>query len=163
MANDHQDLVIERTFEAPRDLVWRAWTDPEHFKQWWAPRPYRTVECELDLRPGGIFHTRMTGPDDFDSPGTGCFLEIVPGAKIVWTTALGPGYRPIDPEGCGELAFTAIVTFEDLGDGRTRYRAVAMHRNRADRDLHDKMGFNEGWGTVAGQLEQVAQGLRETA
>jgi len=158
---EHDDLVLERTLDAPRDLVWRAWTDAEQLKQWWAPRPYQTPEVEMDLRPGGVFYTRMTGPDGFDARGTGCFLEVVEGERIVWTSALGPGYRPqdVDPNDCGGFPFTAILTFEDSGDGRTLYKAVALHRNAADRDTHAKMGFHEGWGTCADQLAEVARGL----
>ncbi len=165
---ERADLVLERTLDAPLELVWRAWTDPEHLKQWWAPRPYQTPEVELDLRPGGVFYTRMTGPDGFDARGTGCFLEVVEGERIVWTSALGPGYRPqdlgpqTDPDDCNSFPFTAIVTFADSGDGRTLYKAVALHRNRADRDVHEKMGFHEGWGTCADQLGEVARSLRET-
>ena len=159
------DLVLERVLDAPRDLVWRAWTDPEHLKRWWAPKPYETSEVEMDLRPGRIFYTRMTGPDGFDAKGTGCFLEVVEGERITWTSALGPGFRPVDPgpEDCGGFAFTAIVTLEDTGDGRTRYKAVALHKNAADRETHEKMGFHEGWGTCADQLAEVAAGLAATA
>lgn len=159
------DLVLERTLDAPLDLVWKAWTDPEHMKRWWAPKPYETPEIEMDLRPGGIFYTRMTGPDGFDAKGSGCFLEVVEREKIVWTSALGPGYRPNDmgEPGCGSFPFTAIITFEDTGDGKTRYQAVAMHKDTADRDVHEKMGFHEGWGTCAAQLEQVAAGLKAEA
>lgn len=157
------DLVLERILNAPRLLVWKAWTDPELLKKWWAPKPYQMPECELDLRPGGIFRARMTGPEGFDTGkgGAGCFLEVVEGEKIVWTSALGPGYRPqaVDPADCGGFPFTAIVTFEDDGVGRTRYKAVAVHRNQADRDAHEKMGFHEGWGTCADQLGEVAAGL----
>ena len=161
---EHHDLVLERILDAPRHLVWKAWTDPEHLKSWWAPKPYETPEVEIDLRPGGIFFARMTGPDGFDTghEGAGCVLEVIEGRKVVWTSALGPGYRP-NPPGqidCGEFPFTAIITFDDAGDGKTLYRAVAMHKDEADRDTHEKMGFHEGWGTVAGQLEQVAQSLR---
>ena len=161
---DANDLVLERLLDAPRDLVWRAWTDPEHLKRWWAPRPYQTTEVEMDLRPGGIFRFVMTGPEGFHEDSAGCILEVAQGEKIVWTSALGPGYRPaeLDVEGCGAFPFTAVVTFEDSGDGRTRYRAVAMHKDEADRDTHEKMGFHEGWGTVAGQLEQVARELAAT-
>jgi uncharacterized protein YndB with AHSA1/START domain len=156
----HDDLVLERTFDAPRDLVWKAWTRPEYVKQWWAPRPYETADVEMDLRPGGKFYTRMTGPEGFDSAGAGCFLEVVEGEKLVWTSALLPGYRPADAiEDCGGFPFTAIVTFEDSGDGRTRYKAVVLHRNAADRETHEKMGFHEGWGTCADQLGEVARGL----
>ena len=161
MTQQHQDLVLERLLDAPRELVWRAWAEPAHFKSWWAPKPYQIVECEMDLRPGGAFNTRMTGPDEFDQAGAGCFLEVVPREKLVWTNALERGYRPIEPEDCGGFPFTAIVTFEDHGDGRTRYKAVAMHRNAVDRDTHERMGFHDGWGTVAAQLERVAQGLAE--
>lgn len=162
---DDMDLVLERILDAPRDLVWKAWTTPEHLKRWWAPKPYETPECEMDVRPGGKFYTRMTGPDGFDSSGTGCFLEVIEGEKIVWTSALLPGYRPVDgdPADCGGFPFTAILTFEDNGDGKTRYKAVALHRNEADRDTHEKMGFHEGWGTCADQLAEVAAGLGAAA
>ncbi len=161
------DLVLERTLNAPRNLVWKAWTDPEHLKRWWAPRPYQTPECEMDLRPGGKFFTRMTGPDGFEEAGASCFLEIVEGERIVFTSALGPDYRPNDlgppdPESCN-FPFTATITFADAGDGRTLYRAVAMHKNEADREIHEKMGFHDGWGTVAGQLEEVAAELAAIA
>lgn len=159
------DLVLERILDAPRDLVWKAMTMPEHAKQWWAPRPYETVECEIDLRPGGAFYTRMIGPDSFDSPVHGCFLEVAEREKLVWTTALLAGYRPAGeaPHGCGAFIFTAIVTLQDAGGGKTRYRAVALHKDQADRDTHARLGFHEGWGTCAAQLEQVAVGLMATA
>jgi uncharacterized protein YndB with AHSA1/START domain len=157
---DGNDLVLERLLHAPRELVWRAWTDPEQLKRWWAPRPYQTPEVEMELRPGGKFYVRMTGPDGFDIRGTDCFLEVVEGERIVWTTALGPGFRPVEIiEDCGGFPFTAIMTFEDNGDGRTRYKAVALHRNEADRETHAKLGFHEGWGTCADQLAEVASEL----
>ena len=158
------DLMVERTLDAPRELVWRAWTDPEQLKRWWAPRPYETAECEIELRPGGRFYTRMTGPDGFDSRGTGCFLEVIEGEKIVWTNALLPGFRPAaEIEDCGGFPFTAVITLRDAGDGRTCYRAVAMHRNEGDRETHREMGFEEGWGTCADQLGEIAGELVQTA
>jgi len=160
--SDH-DLVLERVFDAPRALVWEAWTTPEHIKKWWAPKPYETPEVELDLRPGGVFRMRMTGPDGFDTGtgGAGCVCEVVDGERVVWTSALGPGWRPNeagDPN-CGGLAFTAIVTFEDAPGGKTLYRAVAKHQNKTDAETHAKMGFHEGWGTCADQLGEVAKEL----
>lgn len=156
------DLVLDRTLNAPRDLVWKAWTDPEHLKQWFAPRPYTVTELELDLRPGGVFRLRMVGPDGFDTGhgNPGCVLEVVPGEKIVWTSALGPEYRPAEAgEGCEAFPMTAVITFADAGEGKTAYRAVALHRNAADRETHEQMGFHDGWGTCATQLEELAQGL----
>lgn len=159
---DKLDLVLERTIDAPVDLVWKAYTDPDHLKQWFAPRPYQITECELDLKPGGIFRIRMVGPEGFDTGhGTpGCVLETVENKRMIWTSAIGPGYRPNEAgEGCDSFPMTAIVTFEDLGNGKTAYKAVALHKNEADREMHEKMGFHDGWGTVAGQLEEYARTL----
>ena len=160
------DLVLERTLNAPVELVWEAYTNPEHLKRWFAPRPYEITEVELDLQPGGIFRFRMVGPDGFDTGhGTaGCVLEVVAQKKLTWTSALGPGYRPNGMgEGCEAFPFTAVVTFADAGDGKTAYKAVAMHKDDADRETHEKMGFHEGWGTVASQLEEVARELAVNA
>lgn len=161
------DLVLERTLNAPRDLVWQALTSPEHLRKWWAPRPYQTTDIELDLKPGGIFRLRMVGPDGFDTGtgGAGCVLEVIDGEKLVWTSALQPGFRPLasDPTDCGGFPFTAIMSLEDAGGGKTLYRAIAIHRNEADSETHAKMGFHEGWGTCADQLGEVATGLMQPA
>ena len=163
---DKLDLVLERTIDAPIDLVWKAYTDPEHLKQWFAPRPYQITECELDLKPGGIFRIRMVGPDGFDTGHgvPGCVLDVVEGKKLAWTSALGPGYRPnVAGEGCDSFPMTAIVTFADAGGGKTAYKAVALHKDEADREKHEAMGFHDGWGTVAGQLGDYAKSLSVSA
>ena len=163
---DGNDLVLERTLDAPVELVWQAYTDPEHMKRWFAPKPYEVTELELDLTPGGIFRLRMVGPDGFDTGHgvPGCVLEVIQRQKLVWTSALGPGYRPNNMgEGCEAFPFTAVITFADAGNGKTAYKAVALHKDAADRETHEKMGFQEGWGTVAGQLEEYAQGLAANA
>lgn len=163
---DGNDLVLERTLDAPIDLVWEAYTNPEHMKRWFAPKPYQITEVELDLQPGGIFRIRMVGPDNFDTGHgiPGCVLEIVEGRKLTWTSALGPGYRPnAMGAGCVSFPFTAIVTFADAGNGKTTYKAVALHKDAADRDTHASMGFEQGWGTVAGQLEEFARNLKVNA
>jgi uncharacterized protein YndB with AHSA1/START domain len=153
------DLVLERTLNAPRELVWRALTETELLKRWFAPRPYEISEFELDLRPGGIFRMRMVGPDGFDTGhgNPGCVLEVVERERLAWTSALGPGFRPAEMgEGCEAFPMTAVMTLADAGEGKTLYRAVALHKNEADRDTHAQMGFHEGWGTCAGQLEELA-------
>ena len=163
---DGYDLVLERTLNAPRALVWRALTDPALLKRWFAPRPYEISEVEMDLRPGGIFRIRMVGPDGFDTGhgNAGCMLEVVEGEKLVWTSALGPGYRPAEMgEGCESFPMTAVITMADAEGGRTLYRAVALHRNEADRDVHAQMGFQEGWGTCADQLEELAGEMASAA
>jgi uncharacterized protein YndB with AHSA1/START domain len=155
------DLIIERTLDAPRELVWKAWTDPEQIKRWWMPRPYQTEQCEIELRPGGKFYTVMSGPDGYHESGTACILEALLGERIVWTTALGEGYRPNEfaADGCGGFPFTAIHTFADAGGGKTHYKATVLHRSAADRDAHAAMGFEDGWGTCADQLGEVAREL----
>jgi uncharacterized protein YndB with AHSA1/START domain len=159
------DLVLERTLNAPRELVWKAWTDPKLLKQWFAPRPYEISEVELDLQPGGIFRIRMIGPDGFDTGhgNAGCVLEVVDGERLAWTSALGPEFRPAHMgEGCESFPMTAVVTMADAGDGKTLYRAVALHKNEADRDIHASMGFEQGWGKCADQLEELAGELART-
>jgi uncharacterized protein YndB with AHSA1/START domain len=163
---DGNDLVLERTLNAPVHLVWKAYTDPEHLKRWFAPKPYEITEMELELKPGGIFRMRMVGPEDFDTGHgvPGCVLEVIDRQKLVWTSALGPGYRPNDMgEGCESFPFTAVITFADAGNGKTAYKAIALHKDAADRDTHANMGFEQGWGTVAGQLEEYAKGLSVNA
>ena len=161
MAQEY-DLVLERTLDAPCDLVWKAWTDPNLLKQWFAPKPYEITEAELELKPGGIFRIRMTGPDGFDTGhgNAGCVLEVVEGKRLVWTSALAPAFRPAEMgEGCESFPMTGVVTMSDAGNGKTNYRAVAMHRNAADRDAHHNMGFEEGWGKCTDQLVKLAGDL----
>ena len=162
---DKFDLKLERVLDAPRNLVWKAWTDPEHIKRWWAPRPYQTPECEIELRPGGKFYTRMTGPDGFDFSGTACVLEATPAERIIWSTTMRDGYRPNEfaDDGCNGFPFTAVHTFEDAGEGKTRYTAIVMHASAKDRDAHAAMGFDDGWATCADQMAEVARELAQTA
>jgi uncharacterized protein YndB with AHSA1/START domain len=158
------DLTLERVLNAPRAMVWKALTTPELMKQWWAPRPFETPEVEIDLKPGGIFYNRMVGPD-FEHKGSGCVLEVIEGEKFVWTSALGPGFRPNDfgdADDCTRFAFTAVITLEDDGD-KTLYRVLALHKNAKDKDAHAEMGFEHGWGICADQLGEVAAGLSADA
>ena len=149
------DLVLERWVDVPKELVWAAWTTPEHLVKWFTPAPWKTVECEIDLRPGGIFRTVMESPEGQRFPGTGCYLEVVPNEKLVWTSALGPGYRPqikkAETGGCEDMYFTGVITLENAGTG-TRYRAVAIHGDEETSKRHETMGFHDGWSAVLDQL-----------
>jgi uncharacterized protein YndB with AHSA1/START domain len=156
------DLVLERIIDVPRKMVWEAWTKPEHIKAWFTPAPWTTVDCEIDLRPGGIFRTVMRSPEGQDFPGIGCYLEIVENEKLVWTSVLLPGYRPANLdslEGCAELAFTAIITLEPHGKG-TKCTALALHKDEAGRKKHAEMGFHEGWGKCLDQLVAHMKAVR---
>lgn len=140
------DLVLERIVDVPPDLVWAAWTRPEHLVKWFTPRPWTTVDCEIDLRPGGIFRTVMRSPEGEDHPSVGCYLEVVENERLVFTDALGPGWRP-NPESF----MTAVISIEPHGEG-TKYTAIALHKDEADRGKHEEMGFHEGWGKALDQL-----------
>lgn len=140
------DLVLERDIDVPCNLVWEAWTRPEHIKKWFTPAPWQTVDCEIDLRAGGKFRTVMRSPEGQEFPNLGCFLEIVPNERLVFTDALLPGYRPASAP-----FFTAIVSMQPNGSG-TKYVAVAMHRDAEGRRKHEEMGFHQGWGKALDQL-----------
>jgi uncharacterized protein YndB with AHSA1/START domain len=152
--NPKLDLVLERLVDVPRDLVWAAWTEPEHIKQWFTPAPWKTVDCEVDLRPGGIFRFVMRSPEGQDFPNLGCFLEITPNEKLVWTTALEPGFRPIISKDASDhvpFHFTCVIALEAQGS-RTRYTATVIHGDEDARKKHEEMGFHQGWGAALDQL-----------
>ncbi len=144
------DLVITRVVALPRETIWKAWTQPNHLMKWFTPAPWQTVACEIDLRPGGRFHTVMRGPEGQEFPLDGCYLEILENRRLVWTDALRPGYRP-----AAEPFFTAVLTLDDHPDG-TLYTARAMHKNEADRERHEEMGFEFGWNAALDQLIDIA-------
>ena len=151
------DLKLERIVDVPRRLVWEAWTQPKHLMQWFCPKPWSVSDCEIDLRPGGIFSTTMRSPEGVAFPNVGCYLEIVENEKLVWTDALLPGYRPTaTPQSGAGLLFTAILLLGDAGSG-TKYTAIAKHRDSADRKKHEEMGFHDGWSTVLDQLVEVVR------
>lgn len=146
------DLVLEREVDVPPELVWRAWTEPEHLKQWFTPRPWETIECEIDLRPGGVFSTTMRSPEGEVMPSSpGCYLEVIEHRRLVFTDGLGPGYRP---KGSGFM--TAAILLEPTASG-TRYTAIAKHANAEGMKQHEDMGFLQGWGTALDQLVELAK------
>lgn len=161
-----RDLYFERIVDVPKELIWRAWTEPALLKQWFCPQPWKTTECEIDLRPGGSFYTVMQSPEGSSFPNTGCYLEIIPNRKLVWTNALLPGYRPsLATSTCGsddaEFMFTAIIELADhAGGSSTQYTATVIHADEAGCQKHAAMGFEEGWSAALGQLvDMVKKGI----
>jgi uncharacterized protein YndB with AHSA1/START domain len=144
-----RELVLSRLINAPREKVYRAWTEPELLKQWFAPKPYTTPIVEIDVRPGGSAYFVMRGPDGKDLPNRGVYLEVVPNEKLVSTDAYVKAWEPSE-----KPFMTLILTFEDEG-GKTRYTARVRHWTVADREAHEKMGFHEGWGLCTDQLEAL--------
>src|SRR5262245_14220600 len=147
----HLDLVLERVVDLAPELVWAAWTEPEHLKKWFAPDPWHTVDCEIDLRPGGIFRTVMRSPEGMNFPNIGCYLEVVPNQKLVWTGALLPGFRPLAHDPNVPFRFTAVISLEPAGKA-TKYTATVLHSDEEDRKKHEALGFHSGWGKALDQL-----------
>lgn len=145
------DLVLERVVDVPPGKVWAAWTRPEHVVKWFTPRPWSTVDCEIDLRPGGIFRTVMRSPEGEEHNNVGCFLEVIENERLVWTDALGAGWRP-NPE----PFMTAVVAIEPHGNG-TKYTAIAIHKDEETRAKHEEMGFHDGWAKALDQLVEHAK------
>jgi uncharacterized protein YndB with AHSA1/START domain len=166
MTDPKLDLVLERTVDVAPELVWRAWTQPEHVKRWFTPAPWTTVDCEIDLRPGGFFRTVMRSPDGKDFPNVGCYLEVIPNRRLAWTDALEAGFRPARQPPHLPFQFTAVILLEPQGQG-TRYTAIVMHADEASRQKHEAMGFQQGWGKALEQLVEhmktVRQGVAEGA
>jgi uncharacterized protein YndB with AHSA1/START domain len=151
--NADRELVLSRLIDAPRQAVYRAWTEPELLKQWFAPRPLTTPVAELDVRPGGASLIVMRTPDGADMPNPGVYLEVVPNEKLVFTNAYTSAWEPAE-----KPFMTVVLTFADE-DGKTRYTARVLHWTVADRETHEQMGFHAGWGLCTDQLTEVARRL----
>lgn len=160
------DLTFERVVPVTAAQLWQGWTDSATLMKWFTPAPWKTIDAEIDPRPGGIFRTVMRGPNgETGGGGVGCVLEAVPNERFVWTTALGPGYTPnAVPD--GGFHFTGVLEFlptegdapsgtksrGGTGNGGTLYRATGRHSTQADADQHAAMGFAVGWGLALDQL-----------
>ncbi len=135
------DFAIERLIDAPTRLVWEALTNPEHLKEWYMPKPWgRVARTEMDVRPGGIFSIDIAMADGQVFPNLGCFLEVIPMERLVWTSMLFPGYRPAVFD---DIPITAIVTMKAEGTG-TRYVFTALHRDEADLENNKTSGYYQG-------------------
>jgi uncharacterized protein YndB with AHSA1/START domain len=149
------ELILERVVPISPAEAWRAWTDPDLLMQWFCPVPWRTEDAQIDLRPGGRFSSVLVGPEGERFANEGCFLEVDAPHRLVWTSALGPGYVPLIVT--GEFAFTCTLTFEAV-DGGTRYTARAAHADEESASKHAAMGFHEGWGKALDQLVAAVRG-----
>jgi len=140
------EIVITRVFNAPRDLVWKAWTDPAHIAQWWGPKGFTTRVDEMDLRPGGQSRYVMVGPDGTEYPVKGVFLEVVPLERIVATDEFDEGYDRITDVDLPQGMVTTVL-FEDLGH-QTRLTLQILHPTAEDCRKHEEMGVVAGWNST---------------
>jgi uncharacterized protein YndB with AHSA1/START domain len=149
----NRELVITRLIDAPREKLFRAWTEPELLKQWFAPQPLTTTVEEIDVRPGGSNRMVMRDPQGKEYPARGVYLEVVKNERLVFTDAYTSAWQPSE-----KPFMTVVLTFEDEA-GKTRYTARVLHWTVADREAHEKMGFHEGWGLCTDQLAALVAKL----
>ena len=153
MPEAHHELSLTRLIDAPREKLFRCWTEPALIVQWFTPPPWKTTLAEVDVRAGGSSCIVMQGADGTEMPNRGVYLEVVKNEKLVFTDAYTSAWVP----SC-KAFFTCVLTFEDEG-GKTRYTARALHWTAEDRQSHLDMGFYEGWGVSTDQLAALAATL----
>ena len=151
------DLTFSRHLKVPRAVLWDCWTTPKHLMAFFVPKPHSVSDCEIVLRPGGRFDTTFK-VDGTEMRNEGVFLEVVQDRRLVFTDAYTEGWKP-----AVEPFMTAIIEFEDHPEGGTLYTATARHRTPEARQSHEEMGFYDGWGIVADQLDEYAQALQANA
>lgn len=154
-ADETRDLTLTLRTKLTCAQMWRGYTEPTLLMQWFCPKPWRTTQAILDLRPGGRMFTVMEGPEGERVEGDGCFLAAIPERLLVWTSALGPGFRPQKGEQCGPFAFTAVISFIPEPGGGSTYFLRCIHADAAGAKTHAEMGFTQGWTAAFRQLEEL--------
>lgn len=148
-----RDLSLTRFIDASPDKLYRCWTEPDLLVQWFTPAPWSTARAELDVRPGGSNLIVMRSPEGEEHPNPGVYLEVVPNRRLVITDAYVRAWEPSP-----KPFLTVVVNFEPEGNG-ARYTAIARHWTKADREAHEQMGFEQGWGAATDQLAALAATL----
>jgi uncharacterized protein YndB with AHSA1/START domain len=160
------DFVISRMFDAPREILWKAFTEPERMKQWFGPKGVTVVAARIDLRPGGICHCGMSTPDGQVMWAKFVYREIAPSQRLVWVhsfsdEAAGITRHPLSPTWPLEMLTT--VTFEDVPGGKTNLtiRWSPINASAAEQQTFDAAhdGMRQGW---SGTFDQLAAYLPAT-
>jgi uncharacterized protein YndB with AHSA1/START domain len=146
-APSERELILVRETHVPREKLFAGWTNPARYSEWFCPKPWYVSDVKVDVRAGGASEMTINGPNGEKFPNQGIFLEIVPNEKIVFTDAFTRDWLP-NPN----MMFVAIITFEALPNGGTRYTARARHWSKESCEKHAAMGFEQGWGIVFDQL-----------
>jgi uncharacterized protein YndB with AHSA1/START domain len=154
-----KDFVISRVFDAPRDRVWKAFTEPAHMKQWWGPKGFKVLSSKMDLRPGGTYHYGMESPDGKVMWGKFVYREVVPPEKLVFINSFsdeagGLTRHPMAPT--WPLEMLSTFTFEEQGD-KTKFtvRWAPHNPTEEERKTFDAghASMTQGWGGTMEQLE----------
>ena len=152
MTSEEQELVLTRVFDAPREVVFKAWTDPKRVARWWGPQGFTNPVCELDARPGGAIRIHMRGPDGTVYPMTGVYQEVVEPERIVFTSAA------LDEKGHPMFEVLTTVTFAEQG-GKTKQILRARVIRRTAQAAPYLAGMEAGW---TQSLERLAESLAKT-
>jgi uncharacterized protein YndB with AHSA1/START domain len=156
-----KEVVFERIIDAPREKVWRAWTDPEWLMRWWGPANYTSPLARMDVQPGGHYLWAMRGPDGKDNYSTGVFREVVPPERLVYTDSFGDEHgNVVSPTvyGLGDdfpEEMLVTVTLHDLGDGRTLMRTVTANMPTGDIAEMATLGWNQSLDKLAAFLDNT--------
>jgi len=142
------DLVLDRVFDAPRELVWRAWTDQAQLKEWWGPGRFTNPVCRVDVRPGGTIYIEMRAPNGTIYPMSGTFLEVVAPERIAFTSGA------LDAEGKLIFEVMTTVTFSDLGD-KTALKLEAKILSETALAPQYLAGMEQGWNQSLDRLAEL--------
>lgn len=148
-------LVIQRTFDAPRELVFRAWTDPKHLAKWWGPRGFSVPHVEVDVRPGGTFRVDMMGEDGVVLPGSGSFQSIDPHDRLVVVTEAFP-----DSDGVPMLQVRHTVTFEEQTPGKTALTLRATVLKSSPAVYESLKWMKPGWESSFDKLDEALAAIK---
>ena len=163
----NKDFVMSRVFDAPRDLVWQAFTQPERMKEWWGPKGFKVIAANMDLRVGGTYHYGMRAPDGNTMWGKFTYREIVPPEKLVFINSFsdekgGITRHPMNPSWPLELRST--FTFEEQQDGKTKFtlRWSTYNATAEEQQIFDEgaASMTQGWSGTLDQLETYLKGAQ---
>ena len=143
-----REIVMTRVFDAPRRLLFEAWTQPEHVVRWWGCDGSSLTVCEIDLRPGGAWRFVLRGPDGKDYPFKGVYREIAPPARLVYSECFD------EPE-VGRPEWLTTVAFEECG-GTTSLTMTCLHKSMEARDGHLRAGMEQGAAQTFDRLAEYA-------
>ena len=156
-------MVITRVFDAPRELVWKAWTDPKYIMQWWGPKGFTSPFCQMDFRVGGKLLCCMKAPDGQECWNAVEYHEIVLHEKIVssmyFSDAKGNRIEPeqlgIEPEAMDDAL--NVILFEDLGNGQTKLTFIGNEPMESAKNS----GQMEGWNQILDKIAAVVAGMAQ--
>jgi uncharacterized protein YndB with AHSA1/START domain len=155
--NPTLDLQLICEVPITPEQAFRGWTEPDLLMQWFCPRPWKVVACQVDVRPGGAFSNVMQSPEGTNMPeNVGSFLAVDAPRRLVWTNLMGADYRPAPVSSLG-FGFVCELRLDPLPQGGTLYQATVRHVDEAGKRQHEDMGFEAGWRAALKQLVELMQ------